>query len=292
MISALFVPEAYCQELNCKVEINTDQLEGASRQTVEALQTAVYDYMNTTSFTDASYRPEERIDCRLFFAVKSCDGENISTDLQIQSSRPVYDSSYTTQMINHKENDLKFVFRQGSEFVLTETAVHSQLNAVLDFYAYLIIAIDSDSFSKRGGDEHLSRADKIVQMGQSLGENGWRQYESSASRGAILAAWMNPATAPLRDLNYRYHRNGLDVMSGDMEHGLCAITDDLKEILPEVYETSPMSVGLTMWRDAKLEEAVRICAHESVSDRKKIAEMLKDIFPADIEMINRIENRQ
>lgn len=290
-LAVFCVPTAYSQELNCKVEINADQVEGTSRQAVEALQTAVHDYMNTTSFTDVKYKPEERIDCRLFFAVKSCDGENFTTDLQVQSSRPVFDSAYTTQLLNQKENDLNFVFREGSELTLSETMVGSQLNAVLDFYAYLILAMDSDSFSKRGGDDYFARADRIVQMGQSMGEKGWRQYESPASRGAILAAWMNPATASLRDLNYRYHREGLDVMASDRDNGLRAIASGLKEILPDVYDTNPMSVGLTMWRDAKLDETVSICAYDGLADRKKIAEMLKDIFPADIETINRIENR-
>ncbi len=288
----LCVSTAYCQELNCKVEINADQVEVTSRQAVEALQTAVYDYMNSTSFTDVKFEPEERIDCRLFFAIKSCDGENFTADLQVQSSRPVFDSTYTTQLINLKDNDLKFVFRQGGELKFSETTVESQLNAVLDFYAYLILAMDSDSFSKRGGDEYFASADRIVQMGQSMGEKGWRQYESPTSRGAILAAWMNPATAPLRDLNYRYHREGLDVMAADTKNGQEAITNGIKEILPDVYNTNPMSVGLTMWRDAKLDETVSICANDGVADRKKIAEMLKDIFPADIETINRIENKR
>lgn len=279
------------QELSCKVDVNADMIDGSSRQVVEEFRSAVFDYMNMTSFTDVRYKPEERIDCRLFFAIKSCDGENFTADLQVQSSRPVYGSTYTTQLINHKENDLRFVYRHGGELTFSQTAVVSQLTAVLDFYAYMILALDADSFSKRGGDEYLVQADRIVQAGQSMGEKGWRQYESATSRGAILAAWMNPSTSQMRDLCYIYHREGLDVMSTDIERGISSIASEAGKILQEVYDVNPMSVVLTMWRDAKLDEFVSILAHDGIAGRDKIVEGLKDIFPADIEIINRVKDR-
>ena len=281
----------YGQELNCQVEINAEQVEVSSRQRVEALRTAVSDYMNTTSFTDVKFMQREKIDCRMFFAVKSCNNESYTVDLQVQSSRPVYNSAYTTQLINFKENDLSFIYRQGEPLTYSTMAIESQLTAILDFYAYLILAMDFDSFSKRGGDECFRQIERIVQMGQSTGEKGWRQYDSPTSRGAVLAALTNPATSSLRDLNYSYHRDGLDIMSENAGQGRAAITERMMTVLKEVYDANPMSVGLTMWRDAKLNEIVGIYSHESASDKKKIADMLKDIYPSDTEVINRIVNK-
>lgn len=279
------------QELNCRVEINADQIDGSSRQAVESLRSSIHDYMNTTSFTDGHFQPVEKIDCRLFFALKSCTGDNFTADIQVQSSRPVYNSTYTTQLINFKESDLKFVYRIGDQLTFSQTTFDSQLTLLLDFYAYMILAMDRDSFSKRGGDECFRQLERVVQMGQGSGEKGWRQYDSPTSRGAILAAWTNPATAVLRDMSYSYHREGLDVMEADAATGRSKISAVIKDGLREVYDSNPMGVGLTMWRDAKLDEVVSMYAHDDITDKLEISMILKEIFPADTERINRIENR-
>lgn len=282
---------AMSQELNCRVEFNVDRIDISSRQSVESLRETVADYMNTTSFGTESFQPHERIDCRLFFALKSCDGDNFTADLQVQSSRPVYNSTYTTQLVNFKEDDLKFVYRAGTPLTFSQMSIDSQLTSVLDFYAYLILAMDRDSFSKRGGEEYFRQLERVVHMGQSSGGSGWRQYESHNSRGAVLAAWTNPATASLRDLTYSYHREGLDVMESNPESGRRTITAALKDVLSDVYATNAMSVGLTMWRDAKLGEVVSMYAHDGIGEGKEISKMLKEMFPSDVDLINRIEDR-
>ena len=290
LLAGLTVGTASGQELNCRVEFNVDQVEVSVRQTVESLQSIVSDYMNTTSFTDKSFSPQEKIDCRLFVAVKSCVENNFTVDLHVQSSRPVYNSTYTTQLVNFKEKDLKFTYNTGESLIFSHVSTDSQLTSVLDFYAYLILAMDFDSFSRRGGEEYFRQLDRIVQIGQSSGVKGWRQYDSPTSRGAILSAWTNPATSSLRDLNYSYHREGLDVMSANQEIGRRMISESLIKVLSDVHDVNPMSVGLTMWRDAKLDETVSIYVHDA-TEGKQMANLLKEIFPSDIETINRIEHR-
>ena len=134
---------ALAQELNCNVEINTDALSGTNKSVFETLQAAVNDYMNTTTFTPAQFAANEKIECRLFFTIKEyTDDGSISGDLQVQSTRPVYNSSYTTTLINFKDTKIDFTYTEGEPLNFTVNSMENQLTAILNFYAYLILAMD------------------------------------------------------------------------------------------------------------------------------------------------------
>lgn len=276
------------QELNCRVEVNADQVETTSREVFKTLENAITDYMNNTSFTDARFGDNEKIDCSLFLTVKEYGNDRLSGELQIQSTRPVYGSSYITPMVNFRDQNVQFDYRQYEPLIFSTTTMESQLTAILNFYAYLIIALDSDSFSPRGGDAAFQRVDEVVKMGQSSGETGWRRFEDSRNRSAVLAAWTEPSTSKLRDLLYTYHRNGLDEMSSGVVKARENITETLIGNLSEVYTNAPMSVGIAMFRDAKLDEIVEIYMKGTGDEKTKILKLLEEIYPTDITKIEKI----
>ncbi len=174
--SGFFLP-ATAQELNCQVEFNTDQLQGTNKSIYQTLQEAVTEYMNTTHFTNAQFSANEKIECRMFFTIKENTDGMIKGDLQVQSSRPVYNTNYTTTLINFKDTKIDFQYQEGEPLVFSTNTMESQLTAILNFYAYLFIAVDFDSFSPRGGQEYFDRLAQIVQMAQSSGEAGWKAFE-------------------------------------------------------------------------------------------------------------------
>lgn len=276
------------QELNCTVEINSDQVQGSNKSVFETLQTAISEYMNTTQFSSAQFATNEKIDCRLFFTIKEVDGEKMTGDLQIQSSRPVYNSSYTTTLINFKDSKVEFNYQEGEPLIFNLNNMESQLTAILNFYAYLILAIDFDSFSPQGGDPYFERLAMIVQQAQSSGETGWRQFEDTKNRSAVLSAYTDQSTSSLRNLIYDYHRNGLDQMSVAADKGRAKITQSLGT-LQSIYSANPMSVGLSMFKDAKLDELVNVYSKASQSERDQVYKLLLDIYPTDSERINLIK---
>lgn len=276
------------QELNCTVEVNASQLS-ANEQTFETLQQAINDYMNTTKFTGAHFSPNEKIECRLFLTVTEYSDGVVKGDLQIQSSRPVYNSSYTTTLLNFKDNKIEFEYREHEPLIFTENTIENNLTALLNYYAYLILALDFDSFSPRGGDPYFERLQSIVQMAQSLGEVGWKTFEDSRNRAAVLAAFTDPNTAPMRDLYYRYHRRGLDEMSVSPDKGRATITDALQN-LEKIRESAPMSVGLSMWRDAKLDELVNVYSKGTQTERDGVYKLLMDLYPAEHTRLDNIKN--
>ena len=281
--------QASAQELNCTVTINADQVEGTNKSVFEALQAAVSDYMNTTVFTNAQFANNEKIDCRLFFTIKEYDGEIMTGDLQVQSTRPVYNSSYTTTLLNFKDSKIDFAYRESHPLVFSENNMESQLTAILNFYAYLFLALDFDSFSPQGGTPYFERLAQIVQMAQSSGEVGWKAFEDNKNRSALLSAYTDPATEALRQMNYDYHRQGFDQMSVSVDKGRAKVTETLN-VIKNIFDKAPMSVSLSLFKDAKLDELVNLYSKAPADERNKVYNLLEPIYPTERERLEEIKN--
>lgn len=288
LIFALLAASAAAQELNCRVEVNSDKITGTNKSVFTTLQEAITSYMNDTKFTAAQYSPIEKIECTLFFTIKEYDGDKITGDIQVQATRPAYNASYTTNLINFRDSKVEFTYSEGEPLTFNETNMESQLTAILNFYAYLIIAIDTDSFAPRGGEAAWDRVKTIVQQAQSSGETGWRAFDDNKNRAAVLGAYTDPSTQQLRDMVYKYHREGIDQMSVSPDKGRAAITESL-ETLKNIYNVAPMSVGLSMFRDSKLDELVNVYTKGSQEERDRVVEILSSLYPTDQDRIQKIK---
>ena len=277
------------QELNCRVEVNTSQLEGTNKSVFETLQGAINEYVNTTRWTNAQFSPNEKIDCTLFFNITKYDESTgrMEGSLQVQSTRPVYNSSYTTTLINFKDNKIDFAYMENEPLVYSETNMENQLTQILNFYVYLILAVDFDSFSPHGGDQWFERLETIVHQGQSSGESGWKAFEDTQNRAAVLGSFIDPSTRVIRDLYYNYHLQGLDQMSVSPDKGRKAIDNSL-DILTDVHKVSPMSVGLSMFKDAKLDELVNVYSKASSDERQHAYDVLSPMFPTEQQRLDKI----
>lgn len=141
------LPMLMAQELNCRVVINSDKIQGTNKEVFNTLQAAITEYMNNTKFTTVQLSPIERIECTLQFIVSEYADDRITCSLQIQSRRPVYNSSYTTTLINFQDNEVAFEYKEYDPLVFSATTYENNLTCVLNFYAYLILGIDFDSLS-------------------------------------------------------------------------------------------------------------------------------------------------
>lgn len=282
------------QELNCKVEIDYSQVPGTNTAVFTTLQDAISEYINTRKWTNAQFSPNEKIECKLFLAVKTYEDPRITGELQIQSSRPVYNSNYTTTIINFKDTKIEFDYSQGEPLIFSENSMESNLTAIINYYVYLVLALDFDSFSPRGGDPYWERLNNVVQMAQSAGESGWKSFEDTKNRAALLNAFTEPATQKLRDMVYAYHRTGLDEMSVSPDKGRQRITQSL-DILSEVSKVAPMSVSLSLFKDAKLDELVNVYSKAPQDERERVYELLYSLYPTEgkrLDMIKKGTNKQ
>lgn len=292
VISLLFVScVVAAQELNCRVEVNASQIEGTNKSVFETLQASINEYVNTTKWSDAIFSPNEKIEANMFFTITGYDESTgmMSGSLQVQSVRPVYNSSYVTTLLNFKDNKIEFTYNENEPLVYSETEMQSQLTAIINFYVNLILAVDFDSFSLHGGDRYFDRLELIVHQAQSAGESGWRTFEDTKNRAAVLNSFTSPSTSGIRDLYYKYHIQGLDMMSVSPEKGRGAIDSSL-DILTGVYSADPMSVGLSMFKDAKLDELVNVYSKGSPNERHHAYKILSELYPTEersLELIKR-----
>ena len=169
--------------------------------------------------------------------------------------------------------------------------MESNLTAILNFYAYFILAMDFDSFSPNGGDFYYEKAANVVTLAQSSGESGWKAFEDNKNRSAVLSAFTDNATKEMRTLVYNYHRKGLDEMVLSPDKGKAVITQSL-DILKKVYEVAPMSVALSMFKDAKLDELVNVYSKSNQSERQSVYELLYSLYPTETQRLNQIKEEQ
>lgn len=278
---------SFAQELNCTVEVNSSSVEGTSTEVFRSLQQSMSEYLNEQQWTNTVFSPNERIECRMFLTVKEYKDDKVKGELQVQLSRPVYNSSYTTTLLNFKDTKVEFSYRDGDRLVFNENSWEDNLTGILNYYAYLFLAMDFDSFSPNGGQPYYDKAAGVVQMAQSSGEIGWRTFEDNRNRSAVLSSFTDSNTGMIRDLLYQYHRKGLDEMVTSADKGRAAITESLKA-LEKIYDNAPMSVALTMFRDSKLDELVNVYSKAPQSEREEVFELLKKLYPTDLERINKI----
>jgi hypothetical protein len=183
---------------------------------------------------------------------------------------------------------VKFFYETGQQLVFSEMEMEDNLTAILNFWAYMIIAMDFDTFELNGGDPYYERAAQVVRLAQSSNETGWKAFEDNNNRSAVLSAFTEKQTAPIRQMLYDYHRMGLDQMVVTVDKGRSTITHTL-ENLGKIYEVAPMSICLTMFKDAKLDELINIYSKANTTEKESVYEMLYQVYPSETTRLDQIK---
>ena len=276
----LAVLSVQAQELQVKVNINHSQISGTDVSVFENLQQTLEQFVNERQWTELQFQKNERIQCSFNITVsKYIREENrFECSALIQANRPVYNSAYTSTLYNNKDDNFHFEFKQFDQLNFVEEMVSDQLTALMAYYAYLIIGLDLDSFSPMGGTDVLQRCMYLVNNAQNLGFPGWKSFEDSRNRFAIINDYLDEAMKPLRQLQYDYYRKGLDEMANNAERGRTEITTALEEDLKKAHEDKPLSLLPQIWTDYKRDELVNIYKGKGTQkEKERIYELLMSI---------------
>ena len=282
VIGLLSTATVSAQELEVKFNINSQQVEGSDKSVFENLQQTVEQWMNDKQWTELQFQKNERIALSMNLTVTKYDKANnrFSCTAMIQANRPVYNSAYTTTLYNNKDADFNFDFVQFDQLNFTEEVIDNQLTALLAYYAYLIIGLNLDSFSPLGGTEVLQRCMNLVNNAQDLGFTGWKSFENSRNRFALINDYLDEAMKPFRQLQYDYYRKGLDEMSTNAERGRTNVTTAL-ELLKKAHEDKPLSLVPQIWTDYKRDELANIYKGKGTQKEKEaVYELLFNINPS------------
>lgn len=269
------------QELNCQITINSDQIQGTTeKQIFEQLEKTIFEFMNNTRWTKDVFAPQERIDCSFFITIKQkISNDQYAGSIQVQCRRPVYKSSMYTQLFNCEDDNFYFTYQQFSQLDFNINTFQNNLTSVLAYYAYVVIAMDYDSFSPLGGTEYWQKAMLIVQNAQSAAEPGWKSNQSNRNRYWLVENTLQPLFKGLRDCIYDYSRKGLDVMHQNVEEGRAAVLASLELIKP-VYNARPANYNIQLFFNAKADELVNIFKSAPPEDKNKALEILMLLDPA------------
>lgn len=285
ILSVLFLTlSASAQELNCQVSIIADpslEVTSVEIEIFKQLEETVYDLMNTRKWTNDNFEVEERINCQLQFQINSIPAPNsYSGFLQVQSSRPGFSSSYNTVLFNFQDDDLAFTYSRGTALNFSENQFRDNLTSTLAFYAYYIIGMDYDSYSKNGGTKFFSKAQEVVTLAQTSSAPGWKSNEQGKrNRYWLVDNILHELFSPLRACNYEYHRKGIDQLYDDKETGRKNIYNALNKLV-KVVSTRPNSLNLLNFIQAKTNELKSLYEDAEIRDKTQIVNLLKRLDPA------------
>lgn len=245
------------QELNATVKINSDAIANANLPIFKTLETALNDFVNKTKFSTLNFKQKEKIDCSFFISVTSFDANQFTATLQVQSSRAVYGSQYSTPIFNYKDNDFSFRYTEFEPLIYNPNSTESNLMAVIAFYSHIIIAFDADSFSKLGGTDSFLAAQEIVNTFQGTGFKGWNQSEGNQNRFFLANDFLSNLFEQARLSSHQYNYSGLDIMAENVQQGKQTIKDALIN-LEAVNKIRPNSFVVRLFFDAKSDEIISI----------------------------------
>ena len=251
---------AHTQELNAKITINHNQIQGTDVSVFENLEQTLTQFVNEKQWTNMQFQKNERINCNFNITVTKYDqpSNTFTCKALIQANRPVYNASYTTTLYNNIDNDFNFRFAQFDQLEFNEEAINNQLTALFAYYAYLVIGINLDSFSPMGGTDVLQRCMNLTNNAQNLEFTGWKSFDNNRNRFAIINDYLDGAMRPFRQLQYDYYRKGLDEMAANAERGRTEITTALEKDLKKCHEDRPSSLLPQIWTDYKRDELANI----------------------------------
>ena len=262
---------AYAQELNAKITINHNQIQGTDVSVFENLEQTLTQFVNERQWTNLQFQKNERINCNFNITVTKYDqtSNTFTCKALIQANRPVYNSSYTTTLYNNVDNDFNFSFAQFDQLEFNEEAINNQLTALFAYYAYLIIGMNLDSFSPMGGTDILQRCMNLTNNAQNLQFTGWKSFDNNRNRFAIINDYLDGALQPFRQLQYDYYRKGLDEMAANAERGRTEITASLENDLKKCHEDRPTSLLPQIWTDYKRDELANIYKGKGTQKEKE-----------------------
>lgn len=266
------------QELNCTVIVNSNQVNQTNQQVFKTLERSLNDYVNKTKWTNKEYSINERINCNMLITINGFNNNRFDATLQIQSNRPVFNSTYETPVFNFQDKQFSFTYIEFEPLFYNENTFESNLVSVITYYVYVILGIDADTFETGGGSVHYNQARNIVNMAQSSNFSGWKQIDGNRTRWMLIDNLLSNTFIEYRQAMYEYHRLGLDVMADNAIQGKEKISGSIR-LLGTLNNKRPNSFVVQTFFDAKADEISSVFSGGPKYDIRQLTTTLNRIAP-------------
>ena len=278
LLFLLFSSFSFAQVLDCKISVNADLVDQTNSQIFETLERELNEFVNSTSWVDIRTEDYNKINCTMLITIENYNNNEFQTNLQIQSSRPVFGSTYVTPLLNRKDDDFNFTYQEFESLNFNPNNANTSLVSLISYYVYIVLGIDADSFSLFGGDSYYEQARKIVDLSQTNRFSGWKQSEKKTNRYWLIDQLSTNPFSLFRQAIYDYHLNGLDVMVSQPEIGKQTISKSITD-LKTLSDSRPNSLVVQLFFDTKSDEVVQIFSGGPSFDTSQLREDLNRVAP-------------
>lgn len=275
---------ARSQELNCNVEVLSQQVQGVNPAIFEALEQMIFEFMNNRKWTKDQFTIEERIRCSIILNIDpsaSASSNRFSATLQVISGRPIFNTDYYSPVLNIQDRDVQFEYIPNTQYVFNPDVFQHNLLHILAFYAYLIIGYDYDTFSMNGGTPYYAQAQRLVQAAQAGNAQGWKAFEGDRNRYWLAEDIMHRTFEPMRECLYEYHRLGMDMMSEKLPQGRTKCLTALMK-MDKVHRVKPLAYNTQAFFLAKSDEIVNLFSQAEPNERNSLFEILSRVDPGNL----------
>lgn len=277
----LFVGVVQAQQLNCSVQINSDKIASTNNQIFKNLQISISDFVNKTDWTGEEYKQHEKIDCSMVVIVNTYDSNQFSATLQVQSTRPIFNSTYASPVFNFNDNDFSFRYIEFENLQFNPNSFDSNLVSVLAYYSYMILGFDADTYTLMGGNKNYETAQQIMSVSQQSGYKGWSQSDNNQNRYFLVSDVLSGTFDAYREALYQYHREGLDLMSSDQKAAKEKVMVAVNT-LSKIYKVRPNAFLTRVFFDAKVDELVSILSGGPRVSMSETIDTLNKLSPLNV----------
>ena len=247
----------YSQELNCTVTVNFDQIPGSNRSVFRTLEKSIREFVNQKKWTDKEVKSQERINCAMNIILTKWENNTFEASIQVQSTRPVFNTSYESPLLNIRDNDFNFRYNEFDQLIYNPTRFDSNLVSTIAFYVYIILGVDGDSFANNGGQKYLLEAQNAMLQAQQSGSGAWTNQVGETNRFMLIENLLSPNLRTYRSVIYNYHKNGLDKLAKDKLRAKQTIENNLSR-LERIFNKSIANYLLRVFFDAKVDEIINL----------------------------------
>lgn len=290
---AMCVAMSVAQEMQCSISVQSASVQGTNKQVYENMRNALTEFMNAQIWTNDRFESRERIECSLNFNItEQVSSNEFKGTLTVQLRRPVYNSAYTSTMLNLQDDDIHFKYTEGQALEYNANSYDSDnLIPIVAFYVYVMLGLDYDSFSLNGGSEYFKKAEQIVNQAQSSQYSGWKSYEDTQNRYWLITNALDENHKIFRQQVYNYHRKGLDVMCESVERGRTAIYNAIEQLKKVKQRSTRNAYLLGLFFTAKADEIVNIFSESPTIEKNNIIEILTVADPGNLSKYQKITSK-
>lgn len=279
VLAIVFTASVQSQELNALVTINSQKVQSTNRQVYETLQQSLTEFLNQTEWTNKTVKPQERVNCAFTIIVNSQSGNQFEASLQVQSTRPVFGSSYETPVLNINDQSFNFTYNEFDPLLYNPTRFDNNLISTIVFYVYVVLGVDADTFALKGGETYLKEAQKVMLQAQQSGLQAWENQVGVNNRFALIDNLLSSKFSTIRSVYYNYHRRGLDSFSKNPAQGKQQVETSVSQ-LQSIFNVTVGNFMIRTFLDAKSDEIVNIFTDGKPSrNQGRLVEVLQKISP-------------